>query len=142
MHPTIKWKQFSRHHCILYFKRKFVLMYHKISLHEENSILYLPTPNLICFDSSEKVQFLPSLHTLLQKKIHFDASQNVPRWRKHYSCNHFIQYRIYSISTHSRIKSRMHCFRPAFLFPLYALLLISTLISGFRLTFSNSTRAY
>ena len=59
-------KQYSCNHYIQYFKRKFILMYHKISLHEENSILYLPPPNLILVDSS-LFDFLPSLHTLLQK---------------------------------------------------------------------------
>ena len=32
-------KQYSCNHCIQYFKRKFVLMHHKMSQHEENSIL-------------------------------------------------------------------------------------------------------
>ena len=43
---------------------------HKISLHEENSILHLPPPNLIRFDSSDKV----------------------PACGKQYSCNYCIQY--------------------------------------------------
>jgi len=41
-------KQYSCNHCIHYFKRKFVLMHHKISLHEENSNLYLPPPEIEC----------------------------------------------------------------------------------------------
>ena len=67
--PTCK-NQYSCNHYIQYSKRKFILMYHKISLHEENSILFLPPTNLICFDSSEKVQTCG----------------------KQYSCNHCIQY--------------------------------------------------
>ena len=40
-------QKYSYNHCIQYFKRKFVLMHHKIkiSLQEKNSILYLPPPN-------------------------------------------------------------------------------------------------
>ena len=30
----------------------------------------------------QKIVFLQSLHTILKKKIRFDASQNVPTWRK------------------------------------------------------------
>ena len=32
------------------------------------------------------------VHSTLQNKINLDSSQNVPTWRKQYSCNHCIQY--------------------------------------------------
>ena len=143
--PTWR-KHYSCNHCIQYLKRKVILMYHKISLHEENSnlaitayntskensfwfILYLPPPNLLRFVSTcgkqcscnhwiqyferkfvlilhikkqyplqtilkklffwcithllvysniQKIVFLQSLHTILQKKIRFDASGKLP----------------------------------------------------------------
>ena len=66
-------------------------MYHKMSQHEKNStpaITAYNTSNDVPsgFGSSEKVPtrnmwktvFLQSLNTILQNKIHFDASQNVP----------------------------------------------------------------
>ena len=91
----------SCNHCIQYLKRKFVLMHHTMFQHAENSILAntaFVTYKLNSFwfiregPNMWKTVFLQqSLHTILQKKICFDASQNVPTWRKQYSCNHCIQ---------------------------------------------------
>ena len=77
----------SCNHCIQYLKRKFVLMHHTMFQHAENSILAntaFVTYKLNSFwfiregPNMWKTVFLQSLHTILQTKIRFDASHNVP----------------------------------------------------------------
>ena len=60
-------KHYTCNYCIDHFKTKFVL------IHQHPSILQ-------------------SLHTILKKKICFDASHNVPTCRKQYSCKHCIRH--------------------------------------------------
>ena len=42
------------------------------------------------YSNMQKIVFLQSLHTIIQKKIRFDPSEKVPTCGKQYSCNHCI----------------------------------------------------
>ena len=61
-------KHYTCNYCIDHFKTKCVLMHHNM----------------------KEIVLLQILHTILEKKICFDASHNVSTRRKYYSCNHCI----------------------------------------------------